>query len=258
MANCRLKILLVKQLAQLKLNLQLENLFLTYVIISSPSKVINPIEEKVSNEEKVKQISSKVYSLAKSLNPFVDKSLRIKFPKTFKCDFGGCKYQTKIRNRLNRHKQVHTQVKHFKCDLCPFETKHREYMKYHKSTHTDFKRFACDYDNCEFKTRLKIRLQCHIRSHHTFEKPYHCDHLGCDYKAATSNSLISHKRNHTGEKPFPCNYPDCGRKFKLRKQLNGHINRHKGLKPYSCDQPDCGQKFGARGHLKCSQKDPFK
>ncbi|CAG2103194.1 unnamed protein product, partial [Medioppia subpectinata] len=93
--------------------------------------------------------------------------------KQFKCDFNNCNKSYKQKCHLNRHKNIHLNV-----------------------------RFICDFNECHQTFSQKQDLFRHKSCVHLNERKFKCNEENCDKKFNTKYKLNSHKRIHSGEKPY--------------------------------------------------------
>ncbi|XP_076809836.1 uncharacterized protein LOC143452669 [Clavelina lepadiformis] len=130
-----------------------------------------------------------------------------------------CKKKLSNKRNLDKHLEIHMDVKPFVCDLCGHSTRLKESLIMHKRLHTGEKPFKCD--QCDYSTPDKSSLRRHKRRH-TNEKPYCCTQ--CDYKAIQKHCLETHiRRKHTGEQ-FVCGL--CHYVTFDRYGLNQHFKQH--------------------------------
>ncbi|XP_069704341.1 zinc finger protein OZF-like [Periplaneta americana] len=152
---------------------------------------------------------------------------------------------------------LHTDLKHYKCDICDETFKEKTKFDIHKSEHTNLRSHICDI--CQ-KTFTQGRL---LRTHkfiHTDEKPssncHSCDkgytrsrdiieHMYvntgegpyvcniCKTTFTQKQSLVVHSLQHTCERPYKCNF--CEKSFTQKQTLIAHTLQHKGERPYKCN-----------------------
>nr|XP_009857958.1 zinc finger protein isoform X1 [Ciona intestinalis] len=130
-----------------------------------------------------------------------------------------CSKQLSNKRNLEKHFEIHLDVKPFVCDLCGHSTRLKESLIMHKRLHTGEKPFKCDI--CNYATPDKSSLRRHKRRHSN-EKPYKCSY--CGYKCIQKHCLENHiRRKHTGEQ-FVCGL--CHFSTHDRYGLNQHFKQH--------------------------------
>uniref|UniRef100_H2ZLP1 C2H2-type domain-containing protein n=1 Tax=Ciona savignyi TaxID=51511 RepID=H2ZLP1_CIOSA len=132
-----------------------------------------------------------------------------------------CQKQLSNKRSLDKHFEIHLDVKPFVCDLCGHSTRLKESLIMHKRLHTGEKPYKCDV--CNYATPDKSSLRRHKRRH-SDEKPYKCSF--CGYKCIQKHCLDNHvRRKHTGEQ-FVCGL--CHFSTHDRYGLNQHFKQHQG------------------------------
>nr|CAB3266494.1 zinc finger protein [Phallusia mammillata] len=141
-----------------------------------------------------------------------------------------CNKQLSNKRNLDKHMEIHSDVKPFVCDMCGHSTRLKESLIMHKRLHTGEKPFKCD--QCEYSTPDKSSLRRHKRRH-TNEKPHCCPF--CEYKSIQKHCLDTHvRRKHTGEQ-FVCGL--CHYTTPDRYALNQHFKQHQPGVVSNIDQP---------------------
>ena len=157
------------------------------------------------------------------------------------CDEIDCNFKTIYKNNLVLHKQIHSNVKPFKCDFdgCnkTFTTKgslkkHKEYI--HGNTSLLYK---CPIDSCNKSFKHKDILKNHMKTHS--DNCYSCDWPGCEYSTNVEHNLKMHRRKHQSANNFVCDWPECVKRFKTKENLYQHTRVHLNDKRYVCHWPGC-------------------
>lgn len=142
---------------------------------------------------------------------------KIEGTEKFECKI--CKKQLSTKKNLDKHSEIHLDLKPFVCSKCGHATRLKESLIMHERLHTGEKPFKCDI--CDYATPDKSSLRRHKRTH-TKEKPYKCKH--CSYCCIQKHCLDTHiRRKHTGEQ-FVCGL--CHYATHDRYALNQHFKRH--------------------------------
>jgi hypothetical protein len=143
----------------------------------------------------------------------------------FKCNFEDCEYTCATNGHLQRHiKQVHDQIKDFKCEICDFKCSENCTLQRHiKAVHDQIKDFECE--KCDFKCSTNEILQNHIKRVHDQIKDFECEK--CEYKCSSNGDLQGHiKAVHDQIKDFECEL--CDYKCSKNSTLQRHILTCKG------------------------------
>lgn len=107
----------------------------------------------------------------------------------------------------------------FKCDQCDKSFKTRNKLLRHKEVHSG-KNSTTDLLNSRIISFHIIFSICIDK-----RKLYKCDL--CDRSFLRKTSIKVHRKSHTGEKPYSCNH--CSKAFSEKKKLNNHISSHTGI-----------------------------
>ncbi|XP_043204038.1 zinc finger protein 628-like isoform X2 [Amphibalanus amphitrite] len=151
-----------------------------------------------------------------------------------------CQKQLSSSSSLQKHVQLHTNERRFRCTTCDRAFMDRRALSRHEVDHTGVRPFCCSVCG---KTLLSSHaLRIHQRSHLGI-KPAEC-HV-CQKKMSSAQMLREHLRIHTGERPFSCEI--CGRTFRTERILSSHRRTHTGDRPHVCDV--CGRAFSQRTPL---------
>nr|XP_039256747.1 zinc finger protein 37 homolog [Styela clava] len=147
------------------------------------------------------------------------KPQRIESEEKYICEL--CKRQLSTKKNLDKHMEIHLDVKPFVCDQCGHSTRLKESLIMHKRIHTGEKPYKCDHELCDYATPDRSSLRRHKRTH-TDDKPYSCQY--CNYRSIQKHCLDTHmRRKHTGEQ-FVCGL--CHYATHDRYGLNQHFKRH--------------------------------
>uniref|UniRef100_A0A3B5LYR4 C2H2-type domain-containing protein n=1 Tax=Xiphophorus couchianus TaxID=32473 RepID=A0A3B5LYR4_9TELE len=149
------------------------------------------------------------------------------------------------RERLLRHRKVHTGGRPFSCSFCDATFKRKYTLVQHLRTHTGEKPFSCSI--CGQSYRHSVGLSRHMRSH-TGGKPYTCSFCKATFR--WKNTFLEHTRIHTGEKPFSCAV--CNATFTWKNSYVEHMRIHTGERPYGCTLCDASfkRKYTLKQHMR--------
>jgi len=139
---------------------------------------------------------------------------------------------------LEKHCQIHDNLKQFECSVCQKRFNQRSQLRNHYVMH--MKKHGANIPNwakareCDICHKVladsKI-LKQHIKAVHSKLKPYICKI--CGYKTARNSNLRLHVRQHSGAKPFECLV--CDYKTGDGSALRRHIRKHTNERPFKCD-----------------------
>ncbi|XP_067686103.1 uncharacterized protein [Haliotis asinina] len=112
----------------------------------------------------------------------------------YRCPEAGCKFETFRRQVFTGHVNTHKGIQTYTCDVCQKKFSTAGNLRSHRIVHKE-KSLKCPYSGCDFATRLKNRLDQHVKLMHTHRdsKPHVCPH--CPYKTAIKGNLLKHQRN---------------------------------------------------------------
>ncbi len=169
--------------------------------------------------------------------------------KKFHCTFEGCDKSFKHDSNLSRHRQTHTDEKHYTCtfDGCGKSFTRSDTLTAHMQTHTGKKPYACTFEGCNQSFARSSTLSRHMQIH-TDERPYPCTFEGCNKSLSSNSELIVHLRRHTKENPYACTVKGCNKAFTLKGDFNRHVQTHnKEKKPHACTL--CDKSFALHNSL---------
>lgn len=190
------------------------------------------------------------------------------------CDL--CDFSTKVRWRLNIHKQRSRQENLLKCTFCDFETYYRCESKKHNVRH--YKEMNVkkdkgqeisqkepvsldsdkDFDTDEKTPKYTLDPDCldwnsiQVLESDDKEKPFQC-HM-CNYTARFKASVQRHfQRHHTGSRNKPYKCVNCDFSTKTKDQIALHNKRSKSDVVLYCNSCDFVTKFKCQFamHQKC-------
>lgn len=196
-----------------------------------------------------------------------------------KCDL--CDFATKIKWRLNLHKQRSRQENVLKCPFCDFETYYMCENKKHKVSHykhiyskkSNRSLETPQDDSCDHERSYDMEKDCEIdesapkytldpdcldwNSIQVLEsddkdKPFQC-HM-CNYTARFKASVQRHfQRHHTGDQNRPYKCVNCDFSTKTKDQIALHNKRSKSELPMHCGTCQFSTKFKCQFvmHQKC-------
>ncbi|XP_063542339.1 zinc finger protein 501-like isoform X2 [Cydia strobilella] len=214
-----------------------------------PREMLHEVLIKTEMEDKEETRDEMLVCLEGSARSVVLERLRgdatvINEDKPYSCDHCGKRFKTKVivrkhiqrinlsTSNLRHHQRTRTVEKPFhRCDYCEYKTRKKAHLICHIRKHTGEKPYKCS--NCDYRSSRKGDLRTHQRIH-TADKPYTCNQ--CDFKCWLKSDLQKHEMKH-GEKPLHrCTY--CDYKARRKDHLQRHIRIHTGEKPYKCSHCD--------------------
>uniref|UniRef100_A0A1Q3EYW1 Putative c2h2-type zn-finger protein n=1 Tax=Culex tarsalis TaxID=7177 RepID=A0A1Q3EYW1_CULTA len=154
-----------------------------------------------------------------------------------------CKFTTKYRNAVERHKNVHLkrENKIYPCQDCKEVFKTYDEMRHHSLTHPE-NQVVCEV--CGIALRNSYSLKAHMERHEDGRK-YSCEY--CDYTAQTSLSLKAHMSIHIRDN-WNKRCEVCGVVFRTTSRLKRHMESHDNERKYACDQ--CPARFNTSNALR--------
>ena len=70
---------------------------------------------------------------------------------------------------LNKHKQLHKDIRKYACEICSYKTNDKGHLLRHvKAVHEMIRAFKCK--DCDYAASRKAHLHCHVKRHHQMEK----------------------------------------------------------------------------------------
>ncbi|XP_062542155.1 zinc finger protein draculin-like [Armigeres subalbatus] len=168
-----------------------------------------------------------------------------KLAEPWSCD--KCKFTTKLRLSVDRHKEVHERKENrsIPCTICELTFKSKTEMRAHSSTHPE-NQFMCEV--CGTSLRNAHSLKAHMERHKVGEKQK-CEY--CDYTTPFPHYLKAHMKSHTSEAIKRCEI--CGATLRNGSLLKRHMETHGNERKYHCDQ--CPARFNTsnalRSHRNC-------
>ncbi|XP_062542156.1 zinc finger protein 62 homolog [Armigeres subalbatus] len=153
-----------------------------------------------------------------------------------------CKFKTKYRVAVNRHKEVHERRENrtYPCSSCDLVFKTNEEMRTHGLSHLE-NRIVCEVCGASLKSGYALKI--HMERHENKRK-YSCDY--CDYASFTKLTLRAHIKTHTAENKESCTL--CGATFKKSGHLKRHMEGHNNERKHACEQ--CEARFNTRNALR--------
>lgn len=151
------------------------------------------------------------------------------------CDWPGCSHVTRCSQNMKYHKNIHLDIKPYKCKDCDFAAANPASVSHHrKRVHTKIKSHRCTYDGCSYESVDSSSLQVHQRIH-TNDRKYKCDFPRCGYACTKSGTLSDHKKIHSNEKNYKSDFEGCKFATKHQRCLNTHLESHKNVKKFKCN-----------------------
>ena len=101
--------------------------------------------------------------------------------------------------------------------------------------------YRCDYENCTYKSNMKLRLKNHVNAVHLNIpkiRDFTCDTCGRAF--TESKGLENHRKTvHQNIRNHQCN--ECGNGFKTKEMLRRHMKIHSDICTHIC--PFCSKGF---------------
>ena len=150
---------------------------------------------------------------------------------------------------MNYHqKNVHQQIKPFKCDTCGSGyTRLNDVVKHINEVHKKERNFYCDICEKSFVRNWVLKKHNQV-VHQKDQIEIQCDKCPKTFK--NQNYLKKHKEIHKErQKKFVCTENFCNASFYEIKGLNQHVNEiHKNIKSHKCGS--CYKMFSRKWVLK--------
>lgn len=155
-----------------------------------------------------------------------------------------CKRGFKDAAALQKHlKNVHAQLRGYKCDVCKVECSTRAALERHvKLVHTSAGKFVCQFltegKMCGHACNSAFALEEHRKSKHVVFSML-CRHCkkgmrGGDKPFTSAKSLSQHesdcREDPEYEGPYTCPVEGCGATLTRRREVQGHLSRVHGQK----------------------------
>ncbi|XP_055606918.1 zinc finger protein 60-like [Uranotaenia lowii] len=183
------------------------------------------------------------------------------------CDRENCKFVTKYRAAIGKHKAHHERRDHrsypclqcdevfptwalmkkhsydhpsnnVTCKICGSVIKYATALRAHMQRHEKAKKFSCEY--CDYTTNTIMSLKSHISVHNKINWKYKCEICGSPFRSRAA--LKQHMNTHNGDPKFLCNV--CGKNFTTRTQMRRHNAVVHEAKKIKCDH--CEKTFDRR------------
>nr|XP_019557893.2 zinc finger protein 317-like [Aedes albopictus] len=154
-----------------------------------------------------------------------------------------CKFVTKYRVAVERHKKVHERRENrtYPCSVCGQEFKTNDEMRSHSLVHPE-NQVVCEI--CGASLRSSTSLKSHMERHEDKRK-HSCPY--CEYAAYTKLNLKAHMQIHTFDnEKQQCGI--CGSTFRKSSHLKRHIESHSNERRYACEQ--CPGRFNTSNALR--------
>ena len=136
----------------------------------------------------------------------------------FKCDRTTCRYTTKYKSNMLRHRMKHNGVQDFQCSLCGRSFYHQYQLKFHLRIHHAGESLLCQH--CSKRFRSKHGLMMHEKKQHdsSFVAKYKCNVCNASY--ANKATFAGHMNRHNNLKPFICSL--CSASYYHKHHLQRH------------------------------------
>lgn len=126
-------------------------------------------------------------------------------------------FKTSDRDAYIAHlKEVHEQMRPYKCFHCAKQFKKRTDLRKHAVSHAGLKTFVCAICHKNFSRRNNLRHHLKI---HTGER-FGCSSFGCLKSFSTKHALLEHEDFHKNASNFKC--PLCGILVTRKRRLIDH------------------------------------
>ena len=137
----------------------------------------------------------------------------------------------------------------YKCDRCRFTTKYRSCLNRHKLSHMGVK-YTCD--TCSKSFSQKTDLVAHCRMVHDNEG---CMCSICGKRFTSRKGLNDHEKYHNNDPSICCDIAGCSEKFRRIGALQSHKNsKHAGYFPFRCKNKGCNRSYASLDALKEHQR----
>lgn len=144
-----------------------------------------------------------------------------------------CRYTTDTKASLELHEVMHKDYR-VVCIICGRRFSNNESLEIHKQVHTAVKLYECDVCGQCFNVLSNMRR--HRNLHSGAVGPHTCSDCGRAFHQ--KSHLRSHMRTHTGERPFQCS--QCNERFTEIGSAKKHERMmHAGEYPHYC--PHCSK-----------------
>ncbi len=135
----------------------------------------------------------------------------------FKCP--KCDKRFVCKEYIKDHLISHSDEKSVPCPVCNKMFKTKATLKAHKKqVHLDLRQFKCQVCTASFNSLACLQRHSNI---HTNAKSYSC--TVCNKSFNFKESLVNHQRVHTGDKPYGCHL--CGLRFMWSGMLSSHMQK---------------------------------
>ncbi|XP_055624633.1 zinc finger protein 253-like [Toxorhynchites rutilus septentrionalis] len=154
-----------------------------------------------------------------------------------------CKFKTKYRIAVDRHKAVHVKRENrtYPCSECEQVFRSYDEMRSHSLSHPE-NQVVCEI--CGTALRNSYSLKAHMERHEDSKK-YTCEY--CDYASNTKLSLKAHMSIHTKDN-WNKRCEVCGVIFRTSSRLKRHMESHSNERKYACEQ--CPGRFNTTNALR--------
>ena len=162
-----------------------------------------------------------------------------------KCEMDKCdkifKYKSELRkHQLDIHPLKCENINWLECPFngCQFRTKLKSRLNAHENIHS--KVFVCEICEKAFscKGHLKRHRSIHNKTTQRIKPDFICNWPGCERLFKHNYKLKIHMNIHTAEKLFKCCWPDCDKALINKQSLSTHMSRHRKL-DYLCESDEC-------------------
>lgn len=155
--------------------------------------------------------------------------------KSYHCQEIACAFSTYRKQAFTKDLKLHEEkpemsakrLYRFACDICPKRFKDVSEFNYHKNMHSNVYPFMCDVPECNSKFHHPSFLAYHRQTcHHevAYPKPtYICTFLQCGSKFLSRRKLHKHAFIHLSEENYWCIFPECHLIFDNWPALSEHI-----------------------------------
>ncbi|XP_065082095.1 zinc finger protein 62 homolog [Ochlerotatus camptorhynchus] len=162
--------------------------------------------------------------------------------RTYPCS--GCELVFKTNDELRNHSSLHPENQ-VVCEICGAALRSAHSLKAHMERHEETRKYNCEY--CDYTSHTKLSLKAHMSVHTNDNWNKRCEVCGVMFR--TASRLKRHMEGHTNERKYPCEH--CPARFNTTNALRNHrIRVHLAIR-HPCEHCDktFDQKIALRDHV---------